>query len=137
MIRVFIVEDHPVVRASLRALLARETDMTVCGEASSAREAVDHVAVAAPHVVLIDVSLPDISGIELADALHRQAPELVLAMLSGHVERSYVRRALTAGARGYIVKGDAGELLDAIRALNRGEPFISRELGGHGASVAY
>lgn len=135
MIRVFIVEDHPVVRVSLRALLSRETDMTVCGEAASAREAVDHVSAAAPHVVLIDVSLPDISGIELVEALHRQAPELVLAMLSGHVERSYLKGALAAGARGYIVKGDAGELLDAIRALHRGEQFISRELGGYGLSA--
>lgn len=130
MIRVFIVDDHAILRTSLRSLLERQPDMAVCGEAATAQAAAEQAALAEPDVVLVDVSLPDMSGIDLVRALRRQHPELVMAMFSGHAERNYVKYALAAGANGYIVKGDSLELVEAIRALSRGERFVSRQLDG-------
>lgn len=129
MIRVFIVDDHAILRASLRSLLERQPDMAVCGEAATAQAAAEQAARAEPDVVLVDVSLPDMSGIDLVRALRREHPELVMAMFSGHAERSYVMHALAAGANGYVVKGDSVELVEAVRALSRGERFVSRKLG--------
>lgn len=128
MIRVFIVDDHAILRASLRSLLERQPDMAVCGEAATAREAAEQATRAGPDVVLVDVSLPDMSGIELVRILRRAHPELVMAMLSGHAEHSYVKHALAAGANGYILKGDSVELVEAVRALSRGQRFVSPEL---------
>ena len=135
MIRVFIIDDHAILRASLRSLLGRQPDMVVCGEAATAGAGAEQAARAEPDVVLIDVSLPDMSGIDLVRALRHQHPELVMAMLSGHAERSYVTHALAAGANGYIVKGNSVELLEAIRGLSRGERFVSRELGDLGSAA--
>lgn len=129
MIRVFIVDDHDILRASLRSLLEQQPDMVVCGEAVTAHAAAEQAALAEPDVVLVDVSLPDMSGIDLVRALRRQHPELVMAMFSGHAERTYVKQALAAGANGYVMKGDALELIEAVRALSRGEHFVSRQLG--------
>lgn len=129
MIRIYIVDDHAILRASLRSLLEQQPDMSVCGEAATARVALEEAARTAPDVVLVDVSLPDLSGIDLVQALHSRHPGLVLAMFSGHAEHSYVKRSLAAGARGYVVKGDAVELLEAVRVLARGERFVSRGLG--------
>lgn len=130
MIRIFIVDDHAILRNSLRSLLEGQPDMVVCGEAATAQAAAEQAARAEPDVVLVDVSLPDMSGIDLVRALRREHSELVMAMLSGHAERSYVKHALAAGANGYIVKGDSVELVKAVRALSRGERFVSRGLDG-------
>jgi DNA-binding NarL/FixJ family response regulator len=135
VIRVFIIDDHAILRASLRLLLERQPDMTVCGEAATAQDGAEQAPRAEPHVMLVDVSLPDMSGIDLVRALRIQHPELVMAMLSGHAERSYVMHALAAGANGYVVKGNSPELLEAVRALSRGERFVSRELGDFGAAA--
>jgi DNA-binding NarL/FixJ family response regulator len=125
MTQIFIVDDHPVMRSSLRSLLEREPDLTVCGEAATARTALAEAPGAKPDLVLIDVSLPDMSGIELARELHSRHPELPLAMLSGHGEKSHVEQALQAGARGYILKGHADDLPEAVRRLVRGERYLS------------
>lgn len=130
MIRVFIVDDHTILRASLRSLLVRQPDMAVCGEAATAQAAVQQAALAEPDVVLVDVSLPDMSGIDLVRVLRSRHPDLVLAMFSGHAEPSYVKHALAAGAHGYVLKGNSAELVEAVRTLSRGERFISRDLGG-------
>jgi DNA-binding NarL/FixJ family response regulator len=113
------------MRSSLRSLLEREPDLTVCGEAATARTALAEAPGAKPDLVLIDVSLPDMSGIELARELHSRHPELPLAMLSGHGEKSHVEQALQAGARGYILKGHADDLPEAVRRLVRGERYLS------------
>lgn len=130
MTQIFIVDDHPVMRSSLRSILEREPDLTVCGEAATARTALAEAAGAEPDLVLIDVSLPDMSGIELARELHARHPDLPLAMLSGHGEKTHVERALQAGARGYILKGQSDDIPEAVRLLVRGERYLSPGIGG-------
>jgi DNA-binding NarL/FixJ family response regulator len=130
MVQIYIVEDHPVMRQSLRALLDQQKDMAVCGEASTAETALEQIDGAAPDLVLIDVALPGTSGIELARSLHARHPDLAMVMFSGHREKSHVDQALKAGARGYIVKGSAGELAAAIRRVVGGERYLSPEIDG-------
>jgi len=130
MIRVFIVEDHPIMRQSIRTLLAREADLEYCGEAATAEAALEQIDDVRPDLVLIDVSLPGMNGIQLARALHERRPRLALAMLSGHGGATHVQQALKAGARGYILKGRASELPTAIRRLAAGERYVSSELAG-------
>lgn len=125
MTRLFIVEDHPIMRQSLRAFVKRQADFDVCGEAASAETALGQIAQAKPDLVLIDVSLPGMSGLDLLDMLREQYPQLMCVMLSGHGERSHVDHALTAGARGYILKGDTDELAGALRKVIQGERYLS------------
>jgi DNA-binding NarL/FixJ family response regulator len=125
MVKIFIVEDHPIMRQSLRALLERETDLVVGGEAGSGENALEQIDQEIPDLVLIDVSLPGMNGIELAGLLRERYPELPLVMLSGHREKSHVDQAFRAGAHGYILKGHGRELPPAIRQIMRGERYLS------------
>lgn len=128
MTRIFLIDDHAIMRASLRSLLEREPDLTVCGEAASAASALAHIATLEVDLALVDVSLPDMNGIELVGLLRIDYPDLVLVMLSGHVERTYVERAMQAGAHGYLVKGQSGKLVDALRAIMEGKRYVSAEI---------
>jgi DNA-binding NarL/FixJ family response regulator len=132
MVQVFLVDDHPMIRQSLTALLAYEGDLVVCGEAATAEMALEQIGRKLPDLVLIDVSLPGMNGIELARTLRERHPNLPLAMLSGHDEQGHVHQALEAGANGYIVKGNADELPVAIRQIMRGEWYLSPEINGPG-----
>ena len=133
MLQIFIVEDHPIMRQSLRKLLEREADLAVCGEVATAETALEQIDLEEPDLVLIDVSLPGMSGIELTRILRDRHPDLPLAILSGHRERSYVIQALKAGAHGYILKGNARELPAAIRQIMSGERYLSHAISGLGA----
>jgi two-component system, NarL family, response regulator NreC len=129
MIRVFITEDHVVVRSGLRLLIDNEDDLCVIGETDRGLDAVTQVAALTPDVVLMDISLPDISGIEVVRQL-KQNPDLKVRvlMLTMHAEADYLRLALDAGADGYVVKSVADdELLDAIRVVYRGRSYLRPE----------
>lgn len=128
MTRLFIVEDHEFVRSSLNAIIERETDMYVSGEADSGEAALASFERADADLILIDVSLPGMSGIDLVDRLRKLYPDLPCLMLSGHGERGYVEKAFKAGAGGYVVKQDSEDLLGGIRKVVAGERFLSREL---------
>ena len=128
MTRIFIIDDHPIMRQVLRSVLEWEGDLMVCGEAATAEAALETVARSRPDLVLIDVSLPGMSGLELVDVLRKQYPDLPLALLSGHGEKSHVERALNAGVRGYILKGQGDELPDAIRQMMQGQQYLSPSL---------
>lgn len=123
--RVMIVDDHAVMRASLRDLLQREPDLAIWGEASTGAATLELLGNAPPDVVLIDLSLPDMSGIELVQELRHRYPALPVAMLTGHVENNYVDEALKAGVRAYVEKGHGDELPEAIRKVMRGEVYLS------------
>ena len=125
MTRLFIVEDHPVMRQSLRAFLRRQADIDFCGEAATAEAALGQLEEARPDLVLIDVSLPGMSGLDLLELIRQRHPDLLCVMLSGHGERSHVDHALMAGARGYILKGDTDELAGALRKVIQGETYLS------------
>jgi two-component system nitrate/nitrite response regulator NarL len=130
--RVVLVEDHPVVLEGLRRGL-QEVGVLVCGTAQSAEEALRLAELGQVELALVDVSLPDMSGIELVRALRRAHPGLRCLMVSGHAQRSYAADALAAGACGYVLKGNAAELIQAVRSVLDGNVYLSRILRPQGA----
>lgn len=113
--RVFIVDDNAQMREGYALILEDEPALTLCGSVGSAAEALSHVPEVDPDVVLVDVSLPDMNGIELVRALSAQKPERTLLVVSGHQAAAYASEARAAGAHGYLAKDDLVlGLLDAI-----------------------
>jgi two-component system NarL family response regulator len=128
-IRIAIAEDQRMVRELLAALLARERDFQVVGQAASGREAIDMAGRLAPDVLLLDIGLPDLDGIDVARALRRGSSPVKLLALSIHAERHAVQQMLHAGADGYVVKTSAlQELVQAIRAVAEGKLYLSPEI---------
>jgi DNA-binding NarL/FixJ family response regulator len=124
--RVLLADDHAIVRSGLRLLLEREPDLTVAGEATDGREAVDWLARAEADVVVMDVGMPGLNGMEATAQIARRHPAVAVVILSMHRDETYVLRSLRAGARGYVLKEAAeGELIDAIRAVAAGRSFFS------------
>jgi DNA-binding NarL/FixJ family response regulator len=126
MTRVFLADDHAIVRAGLRLLLEREADFSVSGEASDGRAALDALERSAADVAVLDVAMPGLNGIEAAAQLSRRRPDTAIVMLSMHSDETYVLRCLRAGARAYVLKESAeSELIAAIRAAHTGRTFFS------------
>lgn len=129
MIRVLIVDDHPVVRKGLRQILANEPDMEAVVEAESVHELMQHVRESEWDVVVLDISLPDRSGLEALKDLKALHPELPVLFLSMHPEDQYAVRALKAGASGYLTKESAtDELVNAVRKVVGGGRYVSSSL---------
>ena len=127
--RIFLVDDHTILRDGLRCLLEAESDLCVCGEAENARTACDRIAATAPEIAIIDISLPGPDGIELVKDLRVRFPSLKLLMLSMHDEALYAERALRAGAMGYIMKQAPSEfLLRAVRRVLDNKRYLSQSL---------
>ncbi len=119
--RVVLADDHPVVLAGVEALLQGTPDLTVVGQATTGQAALDLMADARPDVAVIDISMPDMSGIELARRAALQCPAVRLVALTMHEDQAYVRQILSAGARGYLLKRSAAEeLVRAVRAVMAG-----------------
>lgn len=128
--KVLIVDDHPIVRQGLIQLIHQEKDLTVCGEAESARQALGVVEKTAPDVAIVDISLGGTSGIELVKNLKVRYPRLLILVHSMHDEALYAERLLRAGASGYIMKQEATErVLNAIRKVLGGEIYLSERMG--------
>jgi two-component system response regulator NreC len=124
-IRLLIVDDHAVVRMGLRMLLDGEPDFEIVGEANSASEAINHIAQLNPEVVLMDIGLPDLSGIDATREIKRIYPETAVVALTIHESEEYFFKMLDAGASGYVPKRAAPEeLVTAIYAAARGEVYI-------------
>jgi two-component system response regulator NreC len=129
-IRVLIVDDHAVVRSGLRLLLDAEDDLEVVGEAGSAREAVFEARTANPDVILLDVVMPDQSGLEAIPTLLHEHPGAKILVLSMQDDPRYVREAFAAGASGYVLKEAAdAEVVAAIREVARGGRYVHPALG--------
>ncbi len=127
--RVFLVDDHSVVREGIRALVDGEADMMVCGEASSANEAMGALEKAKPNIVLVDISLEGVDGLELVRNIKAVRPELPTLILSAHEESRYAQRAIHAGAKGYIMKSrETGSLLKGIRQVLAGKIYLSQTI---------
>lgn len=125
-IRILLVDDHPVVRQGLRAILSTFDEIAIAGEASGGREAVSVARELKPDVILMDISMPEMSGIEATALLTRDVPESKVLALSMHENRTYINQALSAGARGYILKDSAPkELAQAISNVYNGTCAIS------------
>ena len=129
MIRVLIADDHPVVRRGLRQIVEEEPDMRVGAEAAGAEEARAQVRGDCCDVVVLDLSMPGVHGIDLLQQLHEERPELPILVLSIHPEEQYALRCLKAGARGYVHKQSAGEeLVGAIRTVMARRRYLSEGL---------
>lgn len=112
----FLVEDHPTMRRVLRQLLDGETDLDVIGEADSAEDALEQLAALTPDLLLVDLSLPGLSGMDLVRLLKQQRPGLRCLVVTGHTDGLYRAAAEAAGATGYVTKDDPDEVLAAVRA---------------------
>jgi len=124
-IRLLLVDDHVVVRSGLRMLLESEQDVEIVGEAASAKGAIEAVGELAPTVVLMDIGLPDISGIDAARQIKEINPQIAIVALTIHEDEEYFFKMLEAGASGYVPKRAAPEeLLTAIRAAAKGEVYL-------------
>jgi DNA-binding NarL/FixJ family response regulator len=125
-IRVLLADDHKMIRAGLRLVLAQQADVVVAGEADDGREAVSLAAELKPDVVVMDVGMPNLNGIEAALQIKQERPETAVVMLSMHSDEGYILRALRAGATGYILKDSAeADLVGAVRAVAEGKSFFS------------
>jgi DNA-binding NarL/FixJ family response regulator len=127
--RIFIVDDHPLVREWLATLINQQSDLRVCGEAGSASDGIKLIPAAKPHVAVVDISMEGGSGIELIKDLKALCPEVGVIVLSMHDEGLYRERALRAGARGYVMKREATKtVLQAIRCVLEGKLYLSDKL---------
>jgi len=125
-IRILLADDHTVMRNGLRLLLERQANLTVVGEASDGRETVRVAEAVSPDVVVMDIAMPNLNGIEAARQITSTHPETAIVILSMHSDESYVIRALKAGARAYLLKDSAeGDLIAAIHAITEGKSFFS------------
>src|SRR5579872_1536425 len=125
-IRILLGDDHTVMRNGLRLLLERQPNLIVIGEASDGREAVRLADELLPDVVVMDIAMPNLNGIEASRQIVKSNPEIAIVILSMHSDESYVIRALKAGARAYLLKDSAeGDLIAAIHAITDGKSFFS------------
>jgi DNA-binding NarL/FixJ family response regulator len=128
-IRVFLADDHAVVRDGLRVLLEAQDDISVVGVAANGRQAVDQVRKLRPDVVVMDIAMPELNGIEATRQISESCPSTQVVILSMHSSPEHVFRALQAGARGYLIKESAGkEVGVAVRALHAGRRYFSRQI---------
>lgn len=129
-IRVVLADDHPVVRSGIRNLLERVVDITVVGEAATGAEALKLVAELSPDVLLLDMELPDIKGIEVAQQIKKSGSTVKILVLSAHDDPLYIRELLESGASGYLVKEEAPEtIVEAVRGVAHGEQgWVSRRI---------
>lgn len=129
--QIFIVDDHPMMREGLAQLIAHEPDLAICGEAGTSREALDLVGKTNPDLVLVDISLPDKSGLELIKDLLALHPKLPVLVISMHDESLHAERVLRAGGRGYIMKQEGGKkMIEAIRRVLSGQIYVSEKMSG-------
>jgi two-component system response regulator NreC len=125
-LRILLADDHIVMRTGLRALLERQPNLEVVGESENGRETVGLAASLRPDVVVMDVGMPALNGIEATQMIVTQCPTVAVVILSMHADESYVMRALKAGARGYLLKDSAAaDLIGAIQAISQGKSFFS------------
>lgn len=128
-IRVLLADDHTIVRDGLRALLEKQPDMTVSGEASDGREAVQIAEENSPDVVVMDIAMPNMNGIEATRRIVATHPSTAVVILSMHQDESYVLRSLKAGARGYLLKDSLrSDVVEAIRSVSQGRSFLTRKV---------
>ena len=128
-IRVLVTDDHGIVREGLKQLLNGQPDMEVIGEAGDGREALEKVKSLHPDVVLLDITMPNMTGLEVASLIRDAAPKTQIVVFSMHAKESSVRQVLASGALGYVLKASpSSDILKAIQAAHRGEYFLSSKL---------
>ena len=128
-IRILLADDHTVMRRGLRLLLESQPEFAVVAEASDGREAIERAEATQPDVAVMDIAMPNLSGIEAAQRITAAVPHIAVVILSMHSDEGYVLRALKAGAKGYLLKDSAeGDLIEAIKVVHQGRTFFSAEI---------
>ncbi len=128
-VRILVVDDHEFIRQGLRAVIEKQPGWEVVGEAVTGREAIALAEQHNPDVVVMDVSMPDMNGLEATAQLLRSRPQIKVLVLSMHDSEQIVRQVLASGARGYMLKSDAGrDLVTAIDSLTEGRPFFTPKI---------
>ncbi len=127
-LRVSLVEDHPVLRDVLQEYIGRLPGVELCVVSATAEQALDDFDGSMPDLMLVDLSLPRMNGIELIRELRQRKPDLRCAILSGHRSPVYVRQALAVGAHGYLLKGDPMEIERGMQAILAGKRYVSPDL---------
>lgn len=129
MTRVLLVDDHVILREGLTALLSAQPGIEVVGGASDGRTAIDLVRTLSPHVVVMDIGMPELNGVDTTRRIRSEYPAVKVVALSTHTDRRYVQHMLEAGACGYVLKISAyDELVRAVRAASLGKTFLSAEI---------
>jgi DNA-binding NarL/FixJ family response regulator len=129
MIRVLLADDHPVVRDGLRVLLETPGDIEVVGEAANGREALSLARQLLPDVVIMDIAMPELNGIEATLQIQETCPATQVLILSMHSTTEHIFRALQSGARGYLLKDSAGaEVVNAVRVVDAGRRYLSQKI---------
>ena len=131
---ILLVEDHAGFARALLNMLAQDPSLKIVAVADSAEAALKYLSQETVDLVLVDYSLPDMSGVNLLDELRKDHANLACAMISGHLSMQHARRALEAGARGYMIKDDPAGILAGIQHILKGEIYISEELRNLGSS---
>ena len=127
--RILIVDDHPMMRRGLAQLINHQPDLVACGEADTAAQTLKRIAADKPNLVLVEISLPDRSGLELLSEIRARHPKLPVLVISMHDESLYAERVLRAGGRGYIMKREGGKMLmRAIRQVLGGRIYVSDKM---------
>ncbi|HEV7926898.1 MAG TPA: response regulator transcription factor [Verrucomicrobiae bacterium] len=127
--RILIVDDHPMMREGLAQLIGSQKDMTVCGEAGNAHEALEKVSLLRPNLVLADITLPGRNGLELIKDIQALEASVSVLVISMHDEALYAERVLRAGGRGYVMKQEGGKkIMEAIRQVSSGKIFVSDKM---------
>lgn len=125
-LRILVADDHEVVRAGLRLILEREAGWTICGEAADGTQAVDEAIRLKPDIVLLDISMPGINGLDATPLILAKVPEAKVLILSAHDSERLIRQMLSSGARGYLLKTDAGrDLRSAVESVSLGRLFFT------------
>jgi DNA-binding NarL/FixJ family response regulator len=128
-LRILIADDHEMVRRGLRATLAEHPGWDVCGEAGTGRQAVELAAELKPDVVVLDLAMPELNGLEATRQIRKAAPRAEVLILTVHESENLVREVLTAGARGYVLKTDAGRVLvQAVETLSQHKPYFTAKV---------
>ncbi len=130
-IKILLADDHQITRQGLKALLEKQSDMEVIGEAEQGREAVTLTRQLSPQIVIMDVSMPDLNGMEAAKQITNERPDIKIIALSMHSDSLFVTEMLKSGASGYLLKDCAfEELVQAIRTVNSGKTYLSPSISG-------
>jgi two-component system, NarL family, response regulator NreC len=128
-IHILLADDHTVMRRGLRLLLESQPEFSVVAEAADGRQAVEQAEATQPDVAVLDIAMPNLSGIEAAQRITSALPHTAIVILSMHSDEGYVLRALKSGAKGYLLKDSAeGDLIEAIKAVHQGRTFFSSEI---------
>ena len=128
-IKILITDDHAIVRDGVRQLLSGQIDMEVVGEAEDGKQCLEKVKALHPDVTLLDIAMPQLTGLEVISLIKESVPQNQIVVLSMHSKETYIQQILAAGALGYVLKASpSSEILEAIRAAHRGEYFLSSKL---------